>query len=120
MSTGSQFGVSCDQLVELMGERGKEAEANLLEYGGVEGLAYHLKTNLKLGVSDDPLELKARRREYGVNFFPPAPAESLTSFLRLAFEALKVRGEAGKGGGVGPGPQRSSNANGCPLLHGSS
>ncbi len=88
MATGSQFGVSCYQLVELMAERDKEGEANLAEYGGVEGLAEHLKTNLKLGVSDDPLELEARRREYGANCIPPVPPKS---FLLLAFEALQVR-----------------------------
>ncbi len=94
MSTGSQFGVSCYQLVELMAERGKEGEANLLEYGGVEGLANHLKTNLKLGVSDNPNELEARRREYGANCIPPVPPKS---FLLLAFEALQVReGSLGK------------------------
>ncbi len=97
MATESPFGVSCNQLKELMGRRGKEGEAMLSDYEGVEGLAAHLKTDLKLGVSNDRLDLEARRKEYGANAIPPVKPKP---FLLLAFEALQVCLGLGEGGPV--------------------
>ena len=89
MTSASPFGLSRTQLVDLMSQRGKEREASLEDYGGVDGIADKLHTCVDVGVPDDVHELDLRRREFGANFIPPIPPKS---FLALAFDAIQVSG----------------------------
>ena len=89
MSVSSPFGITKFQLMGLMSTNlpAKERDEMLAEYGGVMGLADHLQTDPKKGISVEPRDLEVRKKEFGVNFIPPVPPKS---FLALAFDALQV------------------------------
>lgn len=83
----SQFGVSADQLVELMSHRTKDERRDALEeYEGVEGLMGHLEVNLKTGIENSPHELARRRAAFGANVIPATPPKS---FLALCLDAIQ-------------------------------
>ncbi|CAF3512193.1 unnamed protein product [Adineta steineri] len=55
-------------------------------FGGLYGLEKRLKTNLKTGLTGDPLDLLHRKKIFGHN---EIPKKSAKSFFRLMFEALQ-------------------------------
>ena len=82
-----QFGVSTEQLVELMSLRTNEERSQALaEYEGVEGLMGHLEVNLKTGVLADSHELARRRSAFGTNIIPDTPPKA---FLALCLDAIQ-------------------------------
>ena len=82
-----QFGVSTEQLVELMSLRTKEERSQALaEYEGVEGLMGHLEVNLKTGLPTEPNELARRRAAFGTNVIPSPPPKS---FIALCIDAIQ-------------------------------
>lgn len=80
-----QYGLSKVQLSQIM-DFGKGGIKKVEEYGGIEEIAVHLKTNLKDGLPPHEAELEARRREFGRNYIEPIPPKS---FLALMFDALQ-------------------------------
>lgn len=83
---GERFGLSKYQLIELMSERRLDAVAMVKEFGGVEGIAKHLETDLKAGISCSLEELEQRRDAFGANVIPPNPPKS---FLALCVDAIQ-------------------------------
>ena len=82
----NRFELSKYQLMELMSQRRGDAVASIREYGGVEGIAEKLETNLKSGIKTMPEELQDRRNVFGANIIPPAEPKS---FLALCLDALQ-------------------------------
>lgn len=64
----------------------KERVSKIEEYEGAEAIAGHLHSSIKVGVSDSPRELEARKREYGANYIVPVPPKS---FVALMFDAIQ-------------------------------
>ncbi|KAF7149879.1 hypothetical protein RHSIM_Rhsim02G0038800 [Rhododendron simsii] len=58
----------------------------LREYGGVEGLASSLKTNLKHGINGDVEDISRRKEAFGSNIYPRPPGKKLFDFV---LEALR-------------------------------
>ena len=82
-----RFGYEAKSLQDLVGNRGVEAIQVLNDqFGGLNGLAYGLKTNLTDGLPGDEADLRRRRDVYGSNMIP---AKKPKSFLQLAWEALQ-------------------------------
>ncbi|XP_076447724.1 plasma membrane calcium-transporting ATPase 2-like isoform X3 [Babylonia areolata] len=83
---GAQFGLTLQELRELMEHRGSEA-LNLIntKYGGVLEMCKKLKTSPTEGLVGD-LGRAERSQAYGTNVIPPKPPKS---FLRLVWEALQ-------------------------------
>ncbi|XP_056588678.1 plasma membrane calcium-transporting ATPase 3b isoform X4 [Triplophysa dalaica] len=81
------FGVTLDELRNLMELRGPEALQKIEEsFGDVEGLCHRLKSSTNEGLSDNPADLEKRRQTFGQNFIPPKKAKT---FLQLVWEALQ-------------------------------
>ncbi|XP_058202550.1 putative calcium-transporting ATPase 13, plasma membrane-type [Rhododendron vialii] len=53
----------------------------LREYGGVEGLASSLKTNLKHGINGDVEDISRRKEAFGSNTYPRPPGKKLFDFV---------------------------------------
>ncbi|XP_042884673.1 plasma membrane calcium-transporting ATPase 2-like isoform X1 [Penaeus japonicus] len=84
---GSQYGVSPQQLRELMELRGADSLQRLQEeYESVEGVCQRLRTHSTEGIANSTEDLLRRREVFGPNEIPP---KSPKSFLRLIWEALK-------------------------------
>ena len=81
-----RFGLSKYQLMELMSQRRLDAVARVREYGGVEGIAGHLETNIKTGIRPTAGEVEDRVSSYGRNVIPQQPPKS---FLSLCLDALQ-------------------------------
>ncbi|KAI8566453.1 hypothetical protein RHMOL_Rhmol02G0041900 [Rhododendron molle] len=58
----------------------------LREYGGVEGLAFGLKTNLKHGINGDVEDISRRKEAFGSNTYRRSPKKNLFDFV---LEALR-------------------------------
>lgn len=56
-------------------------------FGGIDGLCKKLQTDPVNGLPNDNAEIEYRRKIFGRNEIPPTPSKT---FLRLAFDALKV------------------------------
>ena len=83
-----KFGVTSEQLVELMSLRTKEERSQALaEYEGVEGLMGHLEVNRKTGLPADSHELARRRAAFGTNVIPSTPPKA---FIALCIDAIQV------------------------------
>ncbi|XP_009295017.1 plasma membrane calcium-transporting ATPase 3b isoform X3 [Danio rerio] len=81
------FGVSLDELRNLMELRGAEALQKIQEsFTDVEGLCQRLKSSTTDGLSDNPTDLEKRRQTFGQNFIPPKKPKT---FLQLVWEALQ-------------------------------
>ncbi|XP_026783734.3 plasma membrane calcium-transporting ATPase 3a isoform X3 [Pangasianodon hypophthalmus] len=81
------FGVSLEELRNLMEVRGAEALQKIQEsYGDTEGLCHRLKTSPTDGLWDVPADLERRRQVFGQNFIPPKKPKT---FLQLVWEALQ-------------------------------
>ncbi|XP_056304724.1 plasma membrane calcium-transporting ATPase 3b isoform X1 [Danio aesculapii] len=81
------FGVSLDELRNLMELRGAEALQKIQEsFADVEGLCQRLKSSTTDGLSDNPTDLEKRRQAFGQNFIPPKKPKT---FLQLVWEALQ-------------------------------
>jgi magnesium-transporting ATPase (P-type) len=82
-----KFGVTSEQLVELMSLRTKEERSQALaEYEGVEGLMGHLEVNRKTGLPADSHELVRRRAAFGTNVIPSTPPKA---FIALCIDAIQ-------------------------------
>ena len=81
----TQFGLTVAELGDLVEHHKKD---KLQEYGGVEGVAQKLKTNIKTGLSESEAEsgFTDRRAAFGVNKYPEPPK---TSWCALWFDAIK-------------------------------
>ena len=84
----SSFGLTIEQIKELMELRGKDLmeKLNSSEFNGVKGLLEKLKVDGSKGLeSSNEQDLEQRRTAYGKNEIPPKP---MKSFLKLCWEAL--------------------------------
>lgn len=84
----SMYGITLDQLKELMEVRGKELteKLNSSEYNGIHGILEKLKVDGNKGLdSNNQQDLEQRRTAYGKNEIPPKP---MKTFLQLCWEAL--------------------------------
>ncbi|XP_051946908.1 plasma membrane calcium-transporting ATPase 3b isoform X2 [Xyrauchen texanus] len=81
------FGVTLDELRDLMELRGPEALQKIQEsFGDTDGLCQRLKSSTSDGLSDNPTDLEKRRQVFGQNFIPPKKPKT---FLQLVWEALQ-------------------------------
>uniref|UniRef100_A0A673XS21 Calcium-transporting ATPase n=1 Tax=Salmo trutta TaxID=8032 RepID=A0A673XS21_SALTR len=86
-AAGGDFGVTVEELRDLMELRGGEAIQKIQEaYGDSEGLATKLLTNTIDGLSGDQADLDRRSKSFGQNFIPPKQPKT---FLELVWEALQ-------------------------------
>ncbi|XP_060914626.1 plasma membrane calcium-transporting ATPase 3b isoform X2 [Labrus mixtus] len=84
---GGDFGVTVEELRDLMELRGADAIQKIQEnYGDSEGLCQRLQSSTTEGLSGDPADLERRCQKYGQNFIPPKKAKT---FLELVWEALQ-------------------------------
>uniref|UniRef100_A0A8C6LHU9 Calcium-transporting ATPase n=1 Tax=Nothobranchius furzeri TaxID=105023 RepID=A0A8C6LHU9_NOTFU len=84
---GGDFGVTVQELRELMELRGSEALQKIQDgYGDTEGLCQRLQSSTTDGLSCDPADLERRRQTFGCNFIPPKKPKT---FLELVWEALQ-------------------------------
>ncbi|XP_035015002.1 plasma membrane calcium-transporting ATPase 3b isoform X1 [Hippoglossus stenolepis] len=84
---GGDFGVTVQELRELMELRGGEALVKIQDsYGDTDGLCQRLQSNTTDGLSGDPADMERRHQAYGQNFIPPKKAKT---FLELVWEALQ-------------------------------
>uniref|UniRef100_A0A1A8KD03 Calcium-transporting ATPase n=1 Tax=Nothobranchius kuhntae TaxID=321403 RepID=A0A1A8KD03_NOTKU len=84
---GGDFGVTVQELRELMELRGSEALQKIQDgYGDTEGLCQRLQSNTTDGLSGDPADLERRCQTFGCNFIPPKKPKT---FLELVWEALQ-------------------------------
>lgn len=82
-----KFSVTVSELKDLMQSKGVEASEKLnSNFGGCEGLASRLNTNISTGLTEDKEDFADRTRLYGKNEIPPKPPKSI---FRLAFEACQ-------------------------------
>ncbi|XP_063063782.1 plasma membrane calcium-transporting ATPase 3b [Engraulis encrasicolus] len=85
--TTGDFGVSLEELRNLMELRGPEALQKIQEcYEDTDGLCQRLKSNTSEGLSGNPADLQKRYDAFGQNFIPPKKAKT---FLELVWEALQ-------------------------------
>ncbi|KAL3194358.1 hypothetical protein MRX96_016479 [Rhipicephalus microplus] len=83
----AQYGVTVQQLRELMETRGHEAIQRIQdEYGGIQELCRKLYTSPTDGLSGSAADLEHRRATFGANSIPPKPPKT---FLQLVWEALQ-------------------------------
>ncbi|KAL1414671.1 hypothetical protein MTO96_000794 [Rhipicephalus appendiculatus] len=83
----AQYGVTVQQLRELMETRGQEAIQRIQdEYGGIQELCRKLYTSPTDGLSGSAADLEHRRATFGANSIPPKPPKT---FLQLVWEALQ-------------------------------
>lgn len=83
----AQYGVTLQQLRELMETRGQEAIQRIQEeYGGIQDLCRKLYTSPTDGLSGSAADLEHRRATFGPNSIPP---KSPKTFLQLVWEALQ-------------------------------
>ncbi|XP_063319668.1 plasma membrane calcium-transporting ATPase 3b isoform X1 [Pelmatolapia mariae] len=84
---GGDFGVTVQELRELMELRGADALQKIQDsYGDTEGLCRRLQSNTTDGLSGEPADLERRCQTFGQNFIPPKKAKT---FLELVWEALQ-------------------------------
>uniref|UniRef100_UPI0037E95185 plasma membrane calcium-transporting ATPase 3b isoform X3 n=1 Tax=Semicossyphus pulcher TaxID=241346 RepID=UPI0037E95185 len=84
---GGDFGVTVEELRELMELRGTDALQKIQEsYGDTEGLCQRLQSSTTEGLSGDPTDLDRRSQTFGQNFIPPKKPKT---FLELVWEALQ-------------------------------
>ncbi len=86
MSVVSTFGLTRNQLKDLMSQRGADALSAVAEYGGVTGVMESVETNTKTGLANNPQELERRKSMFGVNYIKPIAPKS---FLALCFDAIQ-------------------------------
>ncbi|KAM6977378.1 plasma membrane calcium-transporting ATPase 3b isoform 1-T1 [Aplochiton taeniatus] len=85
--TGGEFGVTLEELRDLMELRGPDALQKIQEsYGDTEGLCQRLLSSTDEGISGEPADLERRCTTFGCNFIPPKKAKT---FLELIWEALQ-------------------------------
>lgn len=83
----TRFGVTTQQLRELMESRGSEAITKIAkDFGGVQKLCKSLRTDPNNGISGEEADMTERRNAFGSNVTPPKPAKT---FLQLVFEAFQ-------------------------------
>ncbi|KAA3471608.1 calcium-transporting ATPase 10, plasma membrane-type-like isoform X2 [Gossypium australe] len=80
---GSDFAFGPEQLASVTRDHNFNA---LQEYGGVNGLAESLKTNLEKGIPGDDSDLLKRRNAFGSNTYPRKKGRS---FWRFVWEACQ-------------------------------
>jgi len=84
----SMFGITLEQLNEIMEVRGKDLmeKLNSSDYNGVKGILEKLKVDGNKGLDpNNEQDLEQRRIAYGKNEIPPKP---MKTFIRLCWEAL--------------------------------
>ncbi|XP_056129282.1 plasma membrane calcium-transporting ATPase 3b isoform X2 [Lampris incognitus] len=85
--TGGDFGVTVQDLRELMELRGAEALQKIQEsYGDTVGLCQRIQSHPTDGLTGDPVDLERRHQAFGQNFIPPKKPKT---FLELVWEALQ-------------------------------
>ncbi|XP_029910980.1 plasma membrane calcium-transporting ATPase 3b isoform X2 [Myripristis murdjan] len=84
---GGDFGVTVEELRELMELRGAEALQKIQEsYGDTEGLCQRIQSSTTDGLTGDPADLERRCQAFGQNFIPPKKPKT---FMELVWEALQ-------------------------------
>ncbi len=84
----SMFGLTLEQLTEIMEVRGKDLmeKLNSSDYNGVKGILEKLKVDGNKGLeANNEQDLEQRRIAYGRNEIPPKP---MKSFLSLCWDAF--------------------------------
>lgn len=85
-SSDKKFGLSQLQLTQIMDFGDKSGINKVNQYGGIEDIARHLRTNLKDGLPVSEANHEERKREFGVNYIEPVPPKS---FLALMYDAIQ-------------------------------
>jgi P-type Ca2+ transporter type 2B len=86
-SIALSYGIKQSDIKSLMELKSIEATEKVKQtYGGKEGLARKLNSNLVNGLSADPQDILNRQAVFGKNVIPPKPPKS---FFKLVFEALQ-------------------------------
>ncbi|XP_037534955.1 plasma membrane calcium-transporting ATPase 1 isoform X2 [Nematolebias whitei] len=81
------FGVTMEDLRDLMEQRSSEAVSKIQEgFGDVQSICRRLKTSPIEGLSGNPVDLEKRQTVFGKNFIPPKKPKT---FLQLVWEALQ-------------------------------
>nr|XP_045625379.1 plasma membrane calcium-transporting ATPase 2-like isoform X2 [Procambarus clarkii] len=84
---GSKYGVSKEQLRQLMDARGADGLQRLREqFGTVEDVCHRLHSHPTDGIGTLPEELAMRQEAFGINVIPP---KKPATFLQLVLRALK-------------------------------
>ncbi|CAL8326300.1 unnamed protein product [Merluccius merluccius] len=84
---GGEFGVTVEELRDLMELRGGEALQKIQEsYGDTEGLCQRIQSSTSDGISGEQADLERRHQAFGQNFIPPKQPKT---FLELVWEALQ-------------------------------
>jgi len=86
MATTSQFGISRRQLQDIMSQRDSEGLPS--EYEGVLGIAELLHTSANGGLSGEPHDVAARKKEYGTNYDPLLRLLQQKSILAVALAVI--------------------------------
>ena len=86
MATTSQFGISRRQLQDIMSQRDSEGLPS--EYEGVLGIAERLHTSANGGLSGEPHDVAARKKEYGTNYNPLLQVLQQKSILVVALAVI--------------------------------
>lgn len=86
MATTSQFGINRRQLQDIM-SRQRDSEG-LSEYEGVLGIAELLHTSANGGLSGEPHDVAARKKEYGTNYNPLLQLLQQKSILVVALAVI--------------------------------
>lgn len=81
------FGVTADELSNLMRMRAEEAsEALQNDFGGIDGLAEKVQTSLTNGLTGENADISERQNVFGPNTIPPRPPKSI---FELMFDAVQ-------------------------------
>ena len=86
-SIALSFPLKLNDLKTLMELKSVEATDKIkVSYGGVEGLAQKLNSNIVTGLSGDSQDISNRQIAFGKNYIPPKEPQP---FWKLVFEALQ-------------------------------
>ncbi|KAL3528503.1 hypothetical protein ACH5RR_007825 [Cinchona calisaya] len=86
-SANGDYGIGLEQLASVTRDQNNSA---LQQYGGVEGIAEMLKTNLDAGIGGDAEEVLSRRNAFGSNTYPVKKGRSFLRFLWEAWQDLTL------------------------------
>lgn len=86
MDKHSNNDISVVELIELMGNHGREGVEEIKKMGGIEGICRKLQTSPTEGLVYSNTDLTKRRLKYGYNVIPRVKPKAL---FRLVYEALQ-------------------------------
>ncbi|CAN8268706.1 unnamed protein product [Cochlearia groenlandica] len=81
------YKIDQETLKDLVKNKNQEKLESL---GGPNGLVSALKTNTRLGINEEPVEVQRRRSTFGSNTYTRQPSKSLVHFVLEAFKDLTI------------------------------